>query len=102
VAAVPKDVGPSLLPGHQLTVKPGLFGFRQPESMIAVGQDHVKRLSATRRLASPCPSTYTARNTVRQTRRSHDTEKEADAATTGAKDVGPEKGSRDCGRLGKD
>jgi hypothetical protein len=35
-------------------------------------------------------------------RRSHGTEKEADAATIGAEDIGPEKGSRDSGKPGKD
>src|SRR3989449_3287040 len=102
VEAVREDVDLSVLPGHELPVQPDLFGFLQHERMIAAGQDLVKRLSATRRLASPCPSTYTPSHTVRQTRRSHGTEKEADAATTGAEDVSPEKGSPGRGQPRKD
>src|SRR5881396_2510421 len=67
VEAVREDVDLSVLPGHELPVQPDLFGFLQHERMIAAGQDLVKRLSATRRLASRCPSTYTASHPLWQT-----------------------------------
>ena len=60
VEAVREDVDLGVLPGHKLPVQPDLLGFLQHERMIAAGPDLVKRLSATRRLASLCPSTYTA------------------------------------------
>src|SRR5713226_5108041 len=64
VEAVREDVDLGVFPGHELPVQPDLFGFLQHERMIAAGPDLVKRLSATRRLASLCPSTYTASHTV--------------------------------------